>query len=141
MKAHRHIVGVAILALSAISCQEDKLTQSSSDWTDKEAVLTVDSETILTYDPLTWQMRSGADGFFCVFNEDESEWFTVTCETMPKAVGDVIKCNVRWIRSTSSKALNLNGINLTVESIDEESGIMALVNYKQHVCAKVHLLR
>ena len=60
---------------------------------------------------------------------------------MPGAVGEVIKSDVRWLRSTSTKALNLKGINLTVESIDEESGIITLVNQKQQVCAKVHQLR
>ena len=137
MKAY--ILGIAGLALAAISCTEERLNQSSNDWTSPDAVLTVDSETILTYDPLTWQMSTSSDAVFSVFNEDESEWFTVTCETMPGAVGEVIKSDVRWLRST--KALNLKGINLTVESIDEESGIITLVNQKQQVCAKVHQLR
>lgn len=140
MKAYRLITGIA-LALAAVACNDDKLTESSNDWSSQDAALIVDSETILTYDPLTWQMSTSSDGVFRVLNENESEWFTVTCETMPAAVGDVVKCNVRWMRSTSGKALNLKGINLTVESIDEESGIMTLVNYKQHVCAKVHQLR
>ena len=139
MKAY--ILGIAGLALAAISCTEERLNQSSNDWTSPDAVLTVDSETILTYDPLTWQMSTSSDAVFSVFNDDESEWFTVTCETMPGAVGEVIKSDVRWLRSTSSKALNLKGINLTVESIDEESGIITLVNQKQQVCAKVHQLR
>ena len=137
MKAY--ILGIAGLALAAISCTEERLNQSSNDWTSPDAALTVDSETILTYDPLTWQMSTSSDAVFSVFNEDESEWFTVTCETMPGAVGEVIKSDVRWLRST--KALNLKGINLTVESIDEESGIITLVNQKQQVCAKVHQLR
>ena len=137
MKAY--ILGIAGLALAAISCTEERLNQSSNDWTSPDAALTVDSETILTYDPLTWQMSTSSDAVFSVFNDDESEWFTVTCETMPGAVGEVIKSDVRWLRST--KALNLKGINLTVESIDEESGIITLVNQKQQVCAKVHQLR
>ena len=136
MKAY--ILGIAGLALAAISCTEERLNQSSNDWTSPDAALTVDSETILTYDPLTWQMSTSSDAVFSVFNDDESEWFTVTCETMPGVVGEVIKSDVRWLRSTITKALNLK---LTVESIDEESGIITLVNQKQQVCAKVHQLR
>ena len=51
MKAY--ILGIAGLTLAAISCTEERLNQSSNDWTSPDAVLTVDSETILTYDPLT----------------------------------------------------------------------------------------
>ncbi|MGN0191748.1 MAG: hypothetical protein ACI39U_08855 [Candidatus Cryptobacteroides sp.] len=137
MKSYRIILTALTVILTAASCQEN----DPDVWTGGTASLTVKGQSVLDYDPLTWQMSTSENGTFVVFKEDASVWYSVTCETMPKERGDKTKACVKWVASPGANELMLDGISLTVSSIDEKSGLMTLVSTTNKFSAKVHQLR
>lgn len=127
-----------ILTMTAVSCKENGFDKF---WNDSNASLMVDGKNIITCDPLTWQATADENGNYAMTRDDGIEWYTVSCDEQPKDINEMVTAKIRWKTEGASRIKTLNGIALTVMKIDDEKGLITLVNKNQKVKATVHQAR
>lgn len=127
-----------VLAMTAVSCKENGLDKF---WNDSNASLMVEGQNIITCDPLTWQATAEENGTYAMTRDDGIVWYTVNCDRQPLDLDQVVTAKIRWKTEGASRVRTLNGIALTVVDMDDENGLVTLVNGKQKVKVTVHQLR
>ena len=84
------------------------------------------------YYPQTFQL-----GYNCstneyrVYDDRLAYWFTVRCSEKPVEEGQQLTADISW--TGKSKTMSLKGIQVKVEKIDEESGLVWLWNQSEKI--------
>lgn len=97
-------------------------------------------KTVLSYDPLTWQLGySAARREFRAFSDDQSDYFVLTCKTLPAKVGEAVTANLEWAASGGSVHKE-SGLSLTVKQFGDDGRIW-LWNSKKGLGIVVQVLQ
>jgi|SRR5574344_42536 hypothetical protein len=131
------ILFAAIAALFLTSCRsEDKIDPEFL--ATKNVSLTVNGTTKFYYSAAKCQLGYNASKKeFRVSNDDMSEYYIVTLESMPTEVNQKIKGNISW--TESANIVTKNGIEFKVGSISD--GQYWLWNSKEKIGVIVLLLK
>lgn len=96
----------ALLALLALLTGCHHSVEMDPAFLEKDGLsLKVGKKTVITYDPLTWQLGYTASLHeFSVFTDDMSSYYIVTCKTdLPARVGDAVDADLEWTEGGSIK--------------------------------------
>ena len=90
---------VAAAALMASGCRQ-KVGPDPSFTTSNTIMLNIDGKDMMVYDPVTCQLAFNASlREFRVMNDNMSEFFYLTCDELPTAVGQTIRCDSKRCQS------------------------------------------
>jgi len=93
------------LAFISVSCK-GTLDPDGSFIASQDVQLSVKSETIMKYDPLTWQLGyNSTDNEFRAVNDEATSYFYVGMLAVPQSVGQEIEAIVTWSSSRSSSSI------------------------------------
>lgn len=88
---------VAAAALMASGCRQ-KVGPDPSFTTSNTIMLNIDGKDMMVYDPATCQLAFNAGlREFRVMNDNMSEFFYLTCDELPTAVGQTIRCDLKYL--------------------------------------------
>ena len=84
--------------------------------------LTSGGKTLLSYDPLTWQMGySATRQEFQAFSDDMSSFFILSCKTLPSTEGESITASLEWKAGDGLK--KKTGLKFSVKRIADDGRI------------------
>lgn len=84
--------------------------------------LTIKGEDIISYMPETFQIGHNAQkNEFRVFDDDMGNWFVLTCMERPSSVGQVLKADLKWTSTSTTKSRK--GLSFSVEKTDSQGNI------------------
>jgi|GEM_PF-425161 len=107
------------LLLSGCSCNKEDVKEKYLQSND--IILWVDGETVLKYDPLTWQLgHDKSKNEYRVHSDNMGKYYIVTCSSVPSSEGTTVKANVKW--STGAGSSSRDG-DFTVEEISSDGKI------------------
>jgi hypothetical protein len=125
----KHLTFILLGLLTLTGCtfhsMEDILLRESEislSWRGEQQVVYVPSEFQLAF--------NDRDNEFRVYSDRLGEWFTVKCSEKPSAEGQLLKADVSWTASKSTK--QLKSLDMKVEKTDEE-GLIWLWNSSHRV--------
>lgn len=96
MKRLSAISIILSVVVALVSC-DSSVEPDEAFITGSDIQLKVNGEVIYTYDPLTWQMSYNASRKeFRAFDDPVKNWFSVTFDNIPAAVGDKVTATVSW---------------------------------------------
>ena len=113
------LTGCTFYSMEDILLRESEISLS---WRGEQQVVYVPSEFQLAY--------NDRDNEFRVYSDRLGEWFTVKCSEKPSAEGQLLKADVSWTASKSTK--QLKSLDMKVEKTDEE-GLIWLWNSSHRV--------
>jgi len=124
-------ITVALCLLALASCQ--KFEPTAEFLTGTEVGLTVDGQTLLTYDAGTWQYSFKEKAIkYRVFSDDMKDYYSITCSAKPESVGQEIKASVAYAKGGAAPTTASN-LKFTVQRTDPEHGIIWLWNTKKGI--------
>ena len=125
----KHLTFILLGLLTFTGCtfysMEDILLRESEislSWRGEQQVVYVPSEFQLAF--------NDRDNEFRVYSDRLGEWFTVKCSEKPSAEGQLLKADVSWTASKSTK--QLKSLDMKVEKTDEE-GLIWLWNSSHRI--------
>ena len=113
------LTGCTFYSMEDILLRESEISLS---WRGEQQVVYVSSEFQLAF--------NDRDNEFRVYSDRLGEWFTVKCSEKPSAEGQLLKADVSWTASKSTK--QLKSLDMKVEKTDEE-GLIWLWNSSHRV--------
>ena len=113
------LTGCTFYSMEDILLRESEISLS---WRGEQQVVYVPSEFQLAF--------NDRDNEFRVYSDRLGEWFTVKCSEKPSAEGQLLKADVSWTASRSTK--QLKSLDMKVEKTDEE-GLIWLWNSSHRV--------
>ena len=113
------LTGCTFYSMEDILLRESEISLS---WRGEQQVVYVPSEFQLAF--------NDRDNEFRVYSDRLGEWFTVKCSEKPSAEGQLLKADVSWTASKSTK--QLKSLDMKVEKTDEE-GLIWLWNSSHRV--------
>ena len=113
------LTGCTFYSMEDILLRESEISLS---WRGEQQVVYVPSEFQLAY--------NDRDNEFRVYSDRLGEWFTVKCSEKPSAEGQLLKADVSWTASKSTK--QLKSLDMKVEKTDEE-GLIWLWNSSHRI--------
>jgi len=100
--------------------------------------LQIKGKTVLTSDPLTWQLGYNAGRKeFRVFYDDLSSYYTLRCNTLPDHSGQRVKADLEW--SINGLVKRKSGVSFTVKQISDDGHIW-LFSAKENIALTVQIL-
>ena len=113
------LTGCTFYSMEDILLRESEISLS---WRGEQQVVYIPSEFQLAF--------NDRDNEFRVYSDRLGEWFTVKCSEKPSAEGQLLKADVSWTASKSTK--QLKSLDMKVEKTDEE-GLIWLWNSSHRV--------
>lgn len=113
------LTGCTFYSMEDILLRESEISLS---WRGEQQVVYVPSEFQLAF--------NDRDNEFRVYSDRLGEWFTVKCSEKPSAEGQLLKADVSWTASKSTK--QLKSLDMKVEKTDEE-GLIWLWNSSHRI--------
>ena len=113
------LTGCTFYSMEDILLRESEISLS---WRGEQQVVYVPSEFQLAF--------NDRDNEFRVYSDRLGEWFTVKCSEKPSAEGQLLKADVSWTASKSTK--QLKSLDMKMEKTDEE-GLIWLWNSSHRV--------
>lgn len=130
---------VAAAALMASGCRQ-KVGPDPSFTTSNTIMLNIDGKDMMVYDPATCQLAFNAGlREFRVMNDNMSEFFYLTCDELPTAVGQTIRCDLKYLGPNTKSAYNCKGADFSVELIGDE-GTIWLWCGKKKIAVRVRII-
>lgn len=96
MKLLIRLITSAALLTCALSCQHT-LEPDNDFLVSSDLSLVIKGTTVLTYNPLTWQLGYNSDNKEFQANDDSmNDYFLVKCSSVPNKVGQKLNATVTW---------------------------------------------
>ena len=84
--------------------------------------LTIKGEDVISYRPETFQIGHNAQrNEFRVFDDELGNWFVLTCEERPSSTGQVVKADLKWTGTSTTKSRK--GLSFSVEKTDSKGNV------------------
>ena len=116
----RHILIIMTLILCLTGCREYDIEEILLQREDIS--LTIKGEDLISYRPETFQISHNArKNEFRVFEDDMGNWFALTCRERPSSTGQVLKADLRWTSTSTTKSRK--DLSFSVEKMDSQGNI------------------
>lgn len=116
----RQILIIMTLILCLTGCREYDIEEILLQREDIS--LTIKGEDIISYRPETFQISHNArKNEFRVFEDDMGNWFALTCRERPSSTGQVLKADLRWTSTSTTKSRK--DLSFSVEKTDSQGNI------------------
>lgn len=138
LKNYIFLIALAIFSAIALSgCSCNKLDEDFLNST--TLCLRIKGKTLHKYSPEHCQLGFNEQKKqFRVHNDTMSEYYILTCSSIPTSTGQKINCDLKW--STPSSVSSKSNIEFTVEKIDDNGNIW-LWNKSNGIAVSVRRLR
>ena len=139
MNKHISLIYTALAAsiLLVAGCKDPVSPEPETN--DFDVTLNVNGKTVFTYDQMGCQASyDEKTATFCAFTDGMSDYFTVSCGTMPTEVEQSASAYIEWTTADDTKSKKCE---LIVEAVDEVTGKIVLKNDAEKIRAVVFEIR
>lgn len=142
MKTRRHSLAPALLLLCLLlltGCHHS--VEMDPAFIESDALcLKMDGKTVMTYDPLTWQLGyNAAKPEFSVFSDDMSSYYVLSCRSaLPVKIGEAVAADLEW--TDGSRVKKESDLRFTVKRFGDD-GTVWLWCAKKGIGVVVRVLR
>jgi hypothetical protein len=113
----KRIYALLILTAVTVSCIQTDINEVLL--MKEEISLTVKGEEMMTFNEFSCQLGYNSDtNEFRVYDDNLGNMFIITCNARPSAEGQILRADLTWTTSSSTK--KRSGLNFTVKKISPD---------------------